>query len=236
MHPRTCSPLLALAIGVACVTAAKAQQALLGPGAAFISAGAHRVATADLDSRLAANGYPTFGRAARSLGIGAYRMVAGNVMLGGELNGLIMDEKPHQGREVGLGGGYATLGIAYAMQLSPRARVYPRLGLGAGGLALWIETADTLAFDDVLSNPTPAASRERLLSRDGGVIDLGVGLELIPGRRGSGALIGLRAGYVIASFGSGSGWQMNDGAATNGPSASIAGPYVRLVVGGAWNR
>ena len=221
---------------MASVGSANAQQSLLGPGAAFVSVGVAQVETGELDDRLAAAGYPTFGRSARSVGIGAYRTVHRRVMLGGELNGLIIDEKPHLGREVGVGGGYATLGIAYAMQLSPRVRLHPRLGLGAGGIALWIETADTVTFDDVLANPTPVTEPTRVLSRDGGVVDLGAGMELLPSGRGSGALIGLRFGYLLTSFGSAANWQLQDGTATGGPSASIAGPYIRVVIGGAWTR
>lgn len=217
---------------IALAPSAFAQQALLGPGAAYISLGRSQISTGELDDRLEANGYPTFGQSAGSLGIGAYRLLSNRVMLGGEITGLILDEKPHQGREVGIGGGYATLGVGYMKQLSPRLRFYPRLGLGAGGITMWIESADTVSFDSVLANPQPVSSRQRLLSRDGGVIDLGAGLEFLPKH----LLIGVRAGYVIASFGSDSNWWMQNGTATNGPKASIAGPYIRFVVGGAWRR
>ena len=236
MTSRYTLSVLAVALVFASANQAGAQETLLGPGAAFISAGAAQIATGALDDRLVANGYPSFGRTARSLGIGAYRVIHGNIMLGGELNGLVVDEKAHLGAEVGLGGGHATLGVAYVMDLSPKVRIYPRLGLGAGGIALWIERADTATFDDVLANPAPASERERVLSRDGGVIDLGLGLELIPNGRHSGVLLGLRAGYLFTSFGSDSNWQMTDGTATSGPSASISGAYIRLVLGGAWMR
>ena len=231
----SCTTVLVLALSVGASTAG-AQEGLLGPGAAFISAGVARVSTGELDDRLAASGYPTFGQSARSVGIGGYRVVAGHVMLGAEFNGLIMDEKPHLGREVGVGGGHGTLGIGYMKELSPKVRIYPRLGLGAGGLAMWFETADTLTFDEVLANPTPVAVRERNLSRDGAVFDVGAGLEFLPRGSGSGVLIGLRLGYLFTSFGSDSDWQLFEGTATGGPSASIAGPYLRVVIGGAWKR
>lgn len=229
--------LCALALGFGDAGTADAQQALLGPGAAYLTAGVSGIATGELEDRLAARGYPTFGRAATALGIGAYRTLRSGVMLGGEAHGLIMGEERHEDRTVGLGGGYATLGVGYMVPLSPRARIYPRLGLGAGGLGLWIESApDMVDFDEVLADPQPERGRQPVLSRDGLVVDLGAGAELLPSGRGRGALIGLRLGYLLTRFGAGANWQLYDRTASGGPAATIAGPYVRVVVGGAWPR
>lgn len=227
--------LFALALGVGGVESAQGQQGLLGPGAAFFAAGPSGIATGELDDRLAARGYPTFGRTATALGLGAYRTLASGVMLGAEWHGLVIGEEAHEGRVAGLGGGYATVGAGYAVELSPRARVYPRLGLGAGGLALWIESpGDTVDFDEVLADPRPAPGRQPVLSRDGVVVDLGAGAEFLP--RGRGLLVGVRLGYLAASFGSNTSWQLYEQTATGGPPATIAGPYLRVVVGGAWRR
>jgi hypothetical protein len=67
------------------------------------------------------------------------------------------------------------------------------------------------------------------------VLDLGAGAELLSGRR-SGALLGVRLGYLLAGFGSGSSWQLYERTAVDGPAASIAGPYLRVTIGGAWRR
>jgi hypothetical protein len=75
-----------------------------------------------------------------------------------------------------------------------------------------------------------------VLSRDGLVLDLGAGAEFLPGRRRRGPLIGLRLGYLLTAFGSDTDWQLYEYTAGDGPTASISGPYVRLVVGGAWRR
>ena len=48
------------------------QAALIGPGAAFISGGVSQMATGDLDDRLAAQGYPTFGRKASTFLVSAH--------------------------------------------------------------------------------------------------------------------------------------------------------------------
>src|SRR3954466_8387491 len=75
---------LTVAALVSSATMAGAQQSFLGPGAAFISFGTARVATSELDERLAANGYPTFGQKAKSAGLGGYRILSNKVMLGAE--------------------------------------------------------------------------------------------------------------------------------------------------------
>ena len=235
MSSRLIKGIGAFAAMASVATTARAQQSLLGPGAAFISFGTARVATSELDDRLAANGYPTFGEKAKSVGVGGYRVLSNHVMLGAELTGIVFDEKPHNGREVGVGGGSGTLTVVFMKDVSSRLRIYPRLGLGAGGLTLWVESADTVTFDSVLADPQPVPGRQRLLSRDGGVIDLGFGAEIVPKDRG-GAVIGLRAGYLMSSFGSSSDWWLQNGTATGGPEASISGVYLRMTLGGAWKR
>ncbi len=224
--------LVALGLAAGGAGPAAAQGGLRLPDAGFISAGVSRIDTGELDDRLAARGYPTFGSTARAVGIGGYWSLPGGVMLGGEWQGLVIGDEPHEGRTVGLSGGYATVGVGYAVDLSPRVRVYPRLGLGAGGLALWFESeADTVGFDEVLADPRPLPGRQPVLSHDGVVVDLGAGAEFRPGGSGRGPLIGVRLGYLAALFGSDSDWQQYEYTASGGPSGTIAGPYVRAVVG-----
>lgn len=210
-----------------------AQVDLLGPGAGFVSLGMARISTAGLDGWLDARGYPTFGRAAVSIGLGGHRVLESGVMLGAEAQGFVIGDAAHDGGHMGLGGGYATLGVGYAVDVSPRVRIFPRVGLGPGGLALWFENEDTLAFEDVVENRTPAPPRAPNLARDGLVLDLGGGAEFLPGGR-SGPLIGVRAGWLTGPFTDR--WEMYEHEVSGGPEASIAGPYVRIVVGWAWRR
>lgn len=226
--------MFAAALGAGCQNEARAQAALLGPGAAFIGVGASGVATGDLDDRLTANGYPTFGRTAVAVNLGAYRILSDKILLGAEWHGLIFGEEPHEGREVGLGGGYGTLGLGYVLQVSRRARIYPRIGFGGGGMGLWIERDSVVDFDDVLSRPISEDRRTPVLSHGTAVVDLGAGIEFLPGRRGAGTIVGVRLGYLAAPFNSD--WQLYDHSVTGGPSAGIAGPYVRAVIGVAWKR
>ena len=215
---------------------AAAQASLLGPGAAFISGGVSQLATREIDDRLASEGYPTFGSTTTTIGIGGYRTLRSGLMLGAEFNGLIMGEKKAGDREIGFGGGYATLGAGYRVNVSPRIRVYPRIGLGGGGFGLWFDNdTDSVDFNSVLRDPQPVpATRETVMNRSGGVIDLGAGVEFLRSRRGSGALVGIRFGYLVAPFNSS--WDQYSRKVTGGPDSSISGLYIRGVLGGAWSR
>jgi hypothetical protein len=122
------------------------------------------------------------------------------------------------------------------MKVWPHARVYPRIGLGGGGMGLWIENDSVVGFDEVLANPqeSGAARREPVLSRVSAVLDIGIGAELLPRGRGRGPLIGVRLGYLAAPVNTD--WQLYDHSVVGGPAASIGGPYIRGVIGAGWRR
>ncbi len=220
-----------LAMAVVASARSMEGQGIFGPGAGYVGAGVSGVGTRALDDRLNARGYPTFGQSAVGVNIGAYHILAGGLTVGGEWHGLIIGDAVHQGREVGIGGGYGTLGLGYMFNLSPRLRVYPRIGLGGGGLGLWFESDSAMAFDDVLADPRPRPEppREPVLSRGTVVMDLGLGAELLPGGWGRGFMVGVRLGYLAAP--SSADWQLDGYEVTGAPKASLAGPYVRAIIG-----
>lgn len=200
---------------------------------AFLATGLSTVSTRQLNDRLAANGHPTFERSSLALNVGAYRLLRSGVMLGGEWHFLGLGDGRHQGREVGLGAGYATVGIARAITLSPRMRFYPRLGLGVGGMGLWAEEPDSAAggnvdFDQWLATPGSDPSFATL-SQGSMVVDLGAGAEIVLGCRERGPLLGLRAGYVATPFDQG--WTRNGREVAGAPRATVAGAYIRLIMG-----
>ena len=222
---------LALAGGTGLVSAPSQAQGIFGAGAAFAGVGISGIGTRDLDGHLAARGYPTFGRTATGVTLGAYHILEGGLAVGGEWHGLIIGDATHRGREVGIGGGYGTLGLGYVFEISPRARVYPRIGLGGGGMGLWFETDSAVEFDDVLADPEPVpdSDRQPVLSHGAFAMDFGLGAELLPGGFGRGLMIGLRLGY-LASPSSGD-WQLYDRDVRGAPAVTLAGPYIRGVVG-----
>ncbi len=195
-------------------------------GAGFFSVGVNRVQIDALNSRLSEMGYPTFERALLAIGGGGYGVVADVIMLGGEGYGLFTGEKAYQGRSVSLGGGYGFFNVGYLHRLTPHLRVYPMLGLGGGGLTLQIGSAEAGSFDEVLQNP----NRQATLTRGSFLVSLGGGLEYRFGDAEGGFLLGLRAGYLLAPYRSD--WHLGDEVLGDGPDASLAGPFVRLTIGG----
>ena len=225
--------MLALGSGIPDIAGAQGKD-LFGAGAAFLGVGASRIGTGDLDDRLAASGYPTFGRSATGINAGAHLVLPGGLTVGAEWHGLIVGEKAHEGREVGIGGGYGTLGIGYMVEMSQRVRVYPRLGLGGGGMGVWFESDSSVGFDDVLVDPRPEElRREPVLSTGSAVIDLGLGAELLPGGWGRGLMLGIRLGYLAAFD---TDWQFHDRQVIGGPDANLGGPYIRATIGVGWRR
>ena len=232
MHPTQILFVTLLALGGA--TALGAQGARSGYSG-FVGAGASSIRTGSLNDQLAAGGYPTFGDGGPALTIAAYRLLRGGIMLGGEWHFISVGDREHQGRDVGLGAGYGTLGVAYALERSSRMRVYPRLGLGIGGMGLWRESAvpgTAVGFDDWLAAPDSDPDYATL-SQASMVVDFGVGAELAMRRGGDvGAVVGLRIGYLATPFDQG--WTSDGRAVTGAPSATVAGPYVRMLLG--WRR
>ena len=225
--------LIALALCAASTVEVNAQEwRFLDAGAAYFGAGVSGVRTGDLDERLTARGYPDFGSSGRAFSLGAHMILPGGVTLGAEWTGFDVGDGEQEGRDVGLGGGYGTLGFGYVIELSPQFRIYPRVGLGGGGIGLWIETdSSDIGFDEVLADPEPSPDplREPVLSTGSAVVDLGAGAEFLPGGWGRGLMVGLRLGYVAAPFASD--WRIHEREVTGGPGTSIGGPYIRATVG-----
>jgi hypothetical protein len=201
----------------------------------FFGAGVSAISNPEFNDGLAANGYPTYGSRPTGLNLGVYRLLRNRVMLGGEwvAHSFAGSADTHDGRDMGLGGGYATLGIAYAIDRSPRVRLYPRLGLGVGGMGLWIEDdaardRDPVAFETWLAAPT-SDPEYSTLSQGSMVVDLGAGAEFVLRERGTAPLVGVRFGYVATPFDQG--WTLNGRTVTGAPAATVAGPYVRVLFG-----
>ena len=227
--------LMMLVLGAATRLPAQ-EQLLFGPGAEFFGLGLSRLATGELDDRLAAQGYPTFGRTAVGVSLGGYRIFRRRWTLGAEWQGIIQGAEEHQGRTVGFGGGYGTIGVGRVVELSPRVRVTPRVGFGGGGFGLWFDRPEpSVGFDAVLGDPDRYRDSvrgylsETVLSHGSALVDLGVGVELLARATGRGPMLGLRVGYLAMP--STTEWQLRERPVTGGPEASLAGPYVRVMIG-----
>ena len=198
-------------------------------GAGYFAIGTNVIGIDALNDRLAAFGYPTFGSAFLSLGGGGYGVVSGRFLLGGEGHGLIRPSQSVGGRNVSAGGGYGLATIGYLAVAQSKLRVYPQVGVGAGGFTVDIGSAGTAtAFDEVLNNPNRSAE----LSRGSLLVSLAVSAtyEFSGPDEAGGFRIGLQAGYLLAPY-SGD-WQLDADALENGPDAGFDGPFIRLLIGG----
>lgn len=227
---------IALFAGAAAGETASAQAQPRSPRAFYLAVGASNLANGELDDRLISQGYPSFGETAISGTLGARSTLANGVTISGEWTGLLIGEHAHGDDDVGLGGGYATLGAGYGVALSERAILEPRLGVGVGGFGLWIDREEAagedpgIGFDEVLADPARVPARETVLGRDGLVVDLGATLEFVPGDpAGRGPVLGLRTGYLAGSLLSE--WSTAGRPISDAPEASLSGPYLRILVG-----
>jgi hypothetical protein len=199
-----------------------------GGGAGYFAAGVQFTDLSDLNNRMADAGYPTFSSEMVSIGGGGYS-VTNRILIGGEGHGLISGDQGYQGRNVSVGGGYGLFTLGYLFRPNRNLRVYPRLGLGGGGLQLEIsDQGDATDFDDILDDPNRSAS----IGRASLLVSLGAGLEYQfsgPEERG-GFRLGLRAGYMLSPLESE--WQLDDTTLSGGPDATLQGPFIRLTIGG----
>jgi len=186
-----------------------------------------------LNQTLASAGYPPFAEDYLTLGGGGHA-VLGRLVLGGQGHGYLQDKQ-----DVALAGGNHRTSLAAGMGFFDLGVVAwsghgvaltPMVGLGGGALLFEIQELSSPTFGEVLQQP----GRRSSLSTSGFLVDLGVHLDWIlgPVQRGvrSGAVVGLRAGWILSPF-KGS-WQLDGRDIAGGPRVGIEGPYVRFSVGG----
>jgi hypothetical protein len=198
-----------------------------GGAAGFFGAGGARIDAAALDDELTATGYPTFGRQVLTIGGGGYGVHGSGILVGGEGYGVLTGDVPHQGRSVSLTGGFGLFNVGYMAPLTGRLRAYPLLGFGGGGTGLRIGAGPTSEpFRAFLLNP----DRQTHLSRVSLLATVGGGIEFRSSRSSRGVLVGVRAGYMFAPVSSS--WRLDGNVVGAAPDASLAGPFVRVLVGG----
>jgi hypothetical protein len=239
----------ALGWSAAAPTSAEAQSArrpppppaptvLVGPnpsGMSFLAIGGQRLDLGDLNARMVAAGYPAFSEDFLTVGFGGYG-ARQSVLLGFEVHGLSgPSETTANGQfRTRLTGGHGVLTLGYAALTTPRADLFPMVGIGAGGVVLEILDRGAPTFDDVLRNPP----RNARLSSGGLVIDTSLGTTLRltarprPARGGAGGLaVGLRAGYTFSPL-TGE-WRTDaENDVAGGPDVSTEGAYLRATIGG----
>lgn len=219
---------------VALAGPAMAQTWSVRGGVGYFGGGAVRLDVDELEAavRAAAPGAPELEGTLVSLGGGGYA-VRGRWILGGEGMGATMPTRRSATHEARLSAGYGLFRIGYNLLPPGGTLLYPSLGVGGGSLALTLTRRGAQTFGDAVATP-----RVSELERSMGVLDAGLALEGVVGRRPAsrrgasgvgGWVLGLRAGYLLPF--ARSDWRQQDDGLAGGPATELRGPYARLVVG-----
>lgn len=201
-----------------------------GGGAAYFAFGWRQVDLDGLNAALSGGGYPAFSDRYFLMGGGGHAVVGYDLILGGEVHGLVRRQDSGLARRTAVSGGYAVFNVGYSLYRSAGLMVYPLVGLGGGSLQLEVSERAMPSFAEVLDDP----GRGSRLTTGGLLLDLALGadylLALREGKDSRGGLVfGVRAGYTWAPLEGD--WRLDGTDVAEGPDAGIEGPYVRLVIG-----
>jgi hypothetical protein len=129
-------------------------------------------------------------------------------------------------------GGLASIDFGYLILSNDKIKIYPLVGLGAGGYGLTIMESVTLTPGDIMNEP----GREINLKLNQFVLDGSVNLNVIPLVRFrekrdfyTGLVTGIKVGYLLG-FPS-SDWKYSGGDIVNGPSMGMNMLYFKVVLG-----
>ena len=185
-----------------------------------------------LNSKLESKGYSTLSDNFFSVGGGGHGIINNRLIIGGEGHSLLGKEVTSGNYKSSMHIGYGFLNLGYIVYSVKELRVYPLIGLGAGGMNLKIvEDVTSLSFDEVLDDP----KRKIELSTGGFLLNLALGIDYLlkfaEDEKGkAGMTFGLRAGYTFSPFKGA--WTMDELEIAGAPEMGITGPYIRLMIGG----
>jgi hypothetical protein len=187
----------------------------------------------DLNTALAAHGYPEFDESMLSLGGGGH-VSFGRLVLGGQGHGYLSESRDAYlttgTYRTTLTAGIGFFDIGYQLLQGGRTRLACLVGLGGGGVHLKMVDLSGPTFEDVLTDPGRSAE----LSTSGFLLDLGFSVDLLTRHINhrdtyGGPLVGLRAGYILAPVKGD--WRLGDREIAGGPRIGVEGAYVRALLG-----
>lgn len=199
-------------------------------GRGYFMFGAHFLDIDDLNARLSNLGYTEFPSYFYTIGGGGHGILESGIVIGGEGHALLNRKETTGTFNSSLGGGYGFFNLGYAVYKQNDFTVYPLIGIGGGTVTMKITDSEAPLFDDVIADPKRTAE----LSTGGFLLDLSVGMDYLfrvgTDEDEGGFMFGLRAGYTFSP--SDSDWKMNGNQINGGPDFGVAGPYIRLMIGG----
>ncbi len=205
-------------------------QGLFG-GFGYFSVGLRQFDLSKMNSILQANRYSALPESYLTLGGGGFAL-ARKWILGGEGVGIVERESGSQTATGKFMGGYGFFDLGRIVWKSPRAFAALMAGFGGGGLQLKIASKNYPAnFSDALVGPFHSTQ----LSKGGFLVKLGFMGQFIVhrkrrGRCFNGMVVGVGAGYVLPLYESQ--WTVEEHKIGSVPESGMAGPYVRISIGG----
>jgi hypothetical protein len=200
-------------------------------GAAYLTVGGSGLPLGALDTRLRAAGLPGAPGGARSLGSGAYAVLARRLVVGASGHVLMAGRTEHAGWQTRVGGGYALGEVGIAAVATSRTLLAVMGGLGASRVTAKMRPVAGGRFDSVAVTPQRSLElgSHTPLAHVGIMADHGVRWR---GRRT--VAVGLRAGWMGTA--GDSKWRADDAALVGGPNIAPRGAYARLTVGAPLGR
>ena len=224
--------MVVLGLGLFGVGLSQIQAGTQGGGMGYFMSSLNYIDLDKLNSDLKNYSYPELSSCFWAIGGGGHGIIRNKIIIGGEGYALMGDEVSNNTYEVSISGGYGFFDVGYIVYSAKTFRIYPLIGLGAGGLDLEIvKKESSLSFDDTLKSPQRIAD----LSTGAFLLNLALGADyLLPfaeDKAGRGGLVlGIRVGYIFAPYKSD--WEMEGLDISDGPELGITGPYLRIIIGG----
>lgn len=201
-------------------------------GVGYFMAGYTVVDLDNVNQSFKTAGYPELKNSAFSLGGGGH-FIFNNLIIGGEGHGVIGNTAENNLYKTAHSSGYGFFNLGYVAYNSPSFNIYPLVGFGGGGMTVYMFEKSNLtnSFDAILSDP----GRETYITNGGFLMNFSLGADYFiagekSGSNTGGFMIGLKAGYILDI--SNKEWDFNGQKLSDGQNGSVAGPYIRIVIGG----
>ncbi len=154
-----------------------------------------------------------------TIGGGGYSIID-NFMIGGEGKGILANSDSDQTKKVTYSGGYGMLNMGYMLYRNKNIGIYPKLGIGGGGMTLEIAENGAYFNNAIFSGMSGCVNYSTFLG------DIALGAIYTH----NGLIYGIQGGYML-SF-SKDNWQIAEQSLPNGPKIGMGGPYIKLILGG----
>ncbi len=194
--------------------------------------GTNRLDIEDLNTSLKNNGYTKFSTNFFCVGGGGHGLINDKWIIGGEGQTLLGEDKVRGNYKSSIYAASGFVNLGYIVYELSGLKVYPLIGIGAGGLNFSIsQDLNSLSFNEILDDP----ERSVQISTSEFLIQVSLGVDylltLAQDEDGQGGLVfGLRAGYCLSPFQSD--WMMGDLQISGAPETGMTGPYIRFMFGG----